>query len=211
MVGAVEDANGITYAKDTMDSRFTWRWQWIRVRNGVETEIPGATNGMGQLGSAYTLTPADVGSQIKVRMRWRDESYNLEEWVSPAIGPILPAAACPAPNLAGGRTKLWSKQIELVQLDELSEDELRFGHGRLSNLTAGDYSISEVYHATEGTDAGKLVLKLGAEVSEEDQRQLALHVCDEVYPLIRDRDPLRNPTSCPMRSEPEGRIDFNVR
>ena len=51
---------------------------------------------------------------------------------------------------------------------------------------------------------GSLVLKLGAEVSEEDQRQLALHVCDEVYPLIRDRDPLRNPMSRDVYKWPIG-------
>ena len=194
---AVDDAD---YADNASrgDPRFTWRWQWIRVKDGIETEIPDGTDG--GLATAYRLTAADEGSQIKARMRFRDDAYNLEEWVSPLFpesGAILPPAACRAPNLAGGRTLLWSE--EELDLNELYESEggvsaIRgFGREWVGGYTAGDYSISEVLHATRGTDAGKLVLKLEAEVSEEDQRQLALHVCDEVYPLIRDRDPHSNP------------------
>ena len=43
-------------------------WQWIRVAGGSETEIVGATG----TGQTYTVTPADVGSQLKVRVRFTD-------------------------------------------------------------------------------------------------------------------------------------------
>ena len=41
-------------------------YQWIRIAGGSETEIEDAT------GRSYTVTPADVGSKLKVRVRFTD-------------------------------------------------------------------------------------------------------------------------------------------
>ena len=183
LVGDIDDAEGIQIATG-LDDRYTWQWQWIRVKDGVETEIPHAT-ATGAPAGGYTLTPADVGSEIKARMRFRDDAYNQEEWVSPPTPTILPAALCRAPNLEGGRTLLGSDQIRLVQLDQEGQSQLRVGSAQ-GSFTLGGYGFSAVYHAIEGPEAGQLVLKLESQVNDTDQRQLALHVCEEVYPLYGD-------------------------
>ena len=183
LVGDIDDAEGIQIATG-LDDRYTWQWQWIRVKDGVETEIPHAT-ATGAPAGGYTLTPADVGSEIKARMRFRDDAYNQEEWVSPPTPTILPAALCRAPNLEGGRTLLGSDQIRLVQLDQEGQSQLRVGSAQ-GSFTLGGYGFSAVYHAIEGPEAGQLVLKLASPVNDTDQRQLALHVCEEVYPLYGD-------------------------
>ena len=183
LVGDIDDAEGIQIATG-LDDRYTWQWQWIRVKDGVETEIPHAT-ATGAPAGGYTLTPADVGSEIKARMRFRDDAYNQEEWVSPPTPTILPAALCRAPNLEGGRTLLGSDQIRLVQLDQEGQSQLRVGSAQ-GSFTLGGYGFSAVYHAIEGLEAGQLVLKLESQVNDTDQRQLALHVCEEVYPLYGD-------------------------
>ena len=182
LVGDIDDAEGIQIATG-LDDRYTWQWQWIRVKDGVETEIPHAT-ATGAPAGGYTLTPADVGSEIKARMRFRDDAYNQEEWVSPPTPTILPAALCRAPNLEGGRTLLGSDQIRLVQLDQEGQSQLRVGSAQ-GSFTLGGYGFSAVYHAIEGPEAGQLVLKLESQVNDTDQRQLALHVCEEVYPALR--------------------------
>ena len=184
LVGDIDDAEGIQIATG-LDDRYTWQWQWIRVKDGVETEIPHAT-ATGAPAGGYTLTPADVGSEIKARMRFRDDAYNQEEWVSPPTPTILPAALCRAPNLEGGRTLLGSDQIRLVQLDQEGQSQLRVGSAQ-GSFTLGGYGFSAVYHAIEGPEAGQLVLKLESQVNDTDQRQLALHVCEEVYPLYGDK------------------------
>ena len=184
LVGDIDDAEGIQIATG-LDDRYTWQWQWIRVKDGVETEIPHAT-ATGAPAGGYTLTPADVGSEIKARMRFRDDAYNQEEWVSPPTPTILPAALCRAPNLDGGRTLLGSDQIRLVQLDQEGQSQLRVGSAQ-GSFTLGGYGFSAVYHAIEGPEAGQLVLKLESQVNDTDQRQLALHVCEEVYPLYGDK------------------------
>ena len=184
LVGDIDDAEGIQIATG-LDDRYTWQWQWIRVKDGVETEIPHAT-ATGAPAGGYTLTPADVGSEIKARMRFRDDAYNQEEWVSPPTPTILPAALCRAPNLEGGRTLLGSDQIRLVQLDQEGQSQLRVGSAQ-GSFTLGGYGFSAVYHAIEGREAGQLVLKLESQVNDTDQRQLALHVCEEVYPLYGDK------------------------
>ena len=103
----------------------------------------------------------------------------------PPTPTILPAALCRAPNLEGGRTLLGSDQIRLVQLDQEGQSQLRVGSAQ-GSFTLGGYGFSAVYHAIEGPEAGQLVLKLESQVNDTDQRQLALHVCEEVYPLYGD-------------------------
>ena len=189
MVGAVDDVDG-TDAADTEDDRFTYRWQWIRVKGGTETEIRGATAGTGSKASSYTLIPADVGSQIKARLRFRDDRSNQEEFVStlfPSSGTILPAAACVPPTYTGGATQIWSEEIGLHSLDE---PENRYGRrgNRLDDDTfsagANSYEIDFIYRATSGSDAGLLIFGLESDLTETDKAQLTLHVCDQAYPLV---------------------------
>ena len=194
MVGNVlDDDNGFDTAGDG-DDRFTFQWEWIRVRNGNETVIRGAgAASSGSRASRYTLTPADVGSQLKVKMRFRDDHYNQEEFVSalfPASGTILPAATCVAPTYTGGATQLWSEEITIEDVDHDQPTPNRYGVGGIDldtdMFTAGSnpYTIDWIYRATTGSEAGKLIFGLTADLTQTDKNQLTLHVCDEAYPLI---------------------------
>ena len=72
-----------------------WLYQWIRVDNGgVEADIPGATS------ETYTLTSADIGSAIKVKVTFTDDLDNQEMLTSQATVTIT--AAIPSNNPATG-------------------------------------------------------------------------------------------------------------
>ncbi len=58
--GDIADGNGL---RDPPD----YKYQWVRVQGANETDISGATE------SEYTLTPADAGKLIKVRVSFTDQ------------------------------------------------------------------------------------------------------------------------------------------
>ena len=70
--GDIADADGLP----TDDAAF--RWQWIRVDSGDETDIEGAT------GPAYTLQDDDLGKRIKVRVIFTDVGGSEEARTSDA-------------------------------------------------------------------------------------------------------------------------------
>ena len=60
-------------------------YQWIVVDGGTETDIDGATS------STYTLTSADAGKQIKVRVSFADDAGENQQ-VTSAATPAVAAA-----------------------------------------------------------------------------------------------------------------------
>ena len=194
LLGAIHDPDGLDTANNH-DDRFTYEWEWIRVVAENETVIAGAGD-RGTKITEYFLTPADVGSQIKARVRYRDDRYNEEEFVTdlfPAHGTILPAAACPAPTYTGGAAEIWQNELEIRDVDHDGPIPNRYGVVKYRNFqladgtefTAGSntYMIDEIYRATTGTEAGKQIFGLTADLTETDKNQLTLYVCDETYPL----------------------------
>ena len=67
----ISDGNGLSGAR--------FRYQWVRVDGGVETDVSGATK------SAYTLASDDVGRRLKVRVSFTDDSDFSERTVSNAV------------------------------------------------------------------------------------------------------------------------------
>ena len=60
----------MTSGGDTlMGAQQQWRYQWVRVDGGTETEISGAT------GKAYALQEADLGKQVRLRVEVRYQRY----------------------------------------------------------------------------------------------------------------------------------------
>ena len=60
----------MTSGGDTlMGAQERWRFQWVRVDGGTETEISGAT------GKAYALQEADLGKQVRLRVEVRYQRY----------------------------------------------------------------------------------------------------------------------------------------
>ena len=79
-------------------------FQWLRVDTAnVETPV-------GRNLDIYRPVPADVGSRIKVEVRFTDVAGNPEgPLASAAVGPVEPAAVC-AVDL-GGRTQIWTGTV----------------------------------------------------------------------------------------------------
>ena len=72
--GTIADADGLTLA-DATEAGFAYTYQWLRVDpDGTSnpTDIPGAT------GARYTVTAADMGKRLKVRVSFTDD-YNANE------------------------------------------------------------------------------------------------------------------------------------
>ncbi len=99
----VSDANGLTYA--------TFNYQWLRDDETTEVEIPNAT------GQSYTLTDADEGKRIKVRLSFTDDGGNVETLTSietnavTAMPTTSDLAAPTAPTV--GRSQGEEKGLEL--------------------------------------------------------------------------------------------------
>ena len=73
-MGTIADADGLTLA-DATEAGFAYTYQWLRVdSDGTSnpTDIPGAT------GARYTVTAADMGKKLKVRVSFTDD-YNANE------------------------------------------------------------------------------------------------------------------------------------
>ncbi len=86
-VSGITDPNGLTQA--------SFRYEWVRVAGGSETTIAGAT------GSAYTVTAADVGSRLKVRVGFTDDN-GTDEAVESALTGVVAAAPAPENGGSGG-------------------------------------------------------------------------------------------------------------
>ena len=72
--GTIADANGLTLA-DAAEAGFAYTYQWLRVdADGTSnpTDIPGA------MSARYTVTAADLGKKLKVRVSFTDD-FNANE------------------------------------------------------------------------------------------------------------------------------------
>ena len=186
----IADADG-NEILDGGDELFSPRWEWIRVKNGIETVIPGAgEDNRGSRASSYDVTAEDLGAQLKARMRWRDDSYNEETWTSPlypATGVILPPATCPAPRYTGGARKVWSQELDMVIID--NDEAMPNRYGYISDVVVIDNSFDAVStHRIDGLEwrrtQQQLIFSLvDTDLDETERNQLTLHVCGEAYPL----------------------------
>ena len=98
VVMGIRDGNGMTYA--------TFSYQWIRNDGTTDSDIPGAT------GTSYTLTDADEGKTIKVRVSFTDDGANAETLTSYATTAVT---ARPSPSELSAPTALsanWSRGEE---------------------------------------------------------------------------------------------------
>lgn len=85
ITGTAEVGHTLTAAKGTIaDSdgiatNAAYRYQWVRVISGTDTDIQGAT------GSTYVLQTADAANKVKVKVSFRDNAGNYETRPSPAF------------------------------------------------------------------------------------------------------------------------------
>ena len=70
----ITDADGMTNA--------VFSYQWMHSENGVDTDIPGVTQG------TYRIPLSDVGKYLRVRVNFRDDAGNEESITSSIVGPV---------------------------------------------------------------------------------------------------------------------------
>ena len=85
------DTSGITDADGLSDVSYAYRW--IRIDGGTYAYIAGATD------STYTLTVADEGKTIKVRVSFTDDAGNEETLTSAATATVAARPNSPATGL----------------------------------------------------------------------------------------------------------------
>ena len=133
--------NVLTAARGTIDDDDgvpgTFTYQWVRVDGGSENDIAGARS------STYTLSTADVGKQIKVKMSFTDNDGNAEgplvSEAYPTRGSVVAASrACPS-------NADWCATIT-VDADVSERTEFAGGSYYHGFFEAGSLSDSTVSH-----------------------------------------------------------------
>ena len=181
MIGSIADTDGRpAIFPDDYD------FQWLRV-DASNDETPVGRN----LGT-YRPVAADVGSTIKVEVRFTDRAGNPEgPLASAAVGPVEPAAVC-AVDL-GGRTQIWTGTVTVGLLDAGGNP---FAYGFGSGFGALDdtqfrvdpngngYTVDfAVVDASGTTTPGRLRFSLTGALAAADLAQLTLHVCGDAFAL----------------------------
>ena len=109
----IEDEDGLTGAVFT--------YQWVRVRHDLkrrtDTDIDGATS------STYTVTGADEGKAIEVRVTFTDDAGNEESLPSNAVFSSPPLTLLPQPRTSLGSTEKQEAQ-EAQEAQEPAETPL---------------------------------------------------------------------------------------
>ena len=92
-------------------------YRWLRVRDGATEEIAQATS------ASYTAAAADVGAQLRVRVRYTDHVDYVEEFLSDSTEVVQPQPDVFASSLAQSDT---STEVDLVAGGRVAQ---RFGTG----------------------------------------------------------------------------------
>ena len=169
---AIRDRNGLP-----PESGFAY--QWVRVNGGIETEIGGAT------GSAYTLTDADAGKRIKVRVGFTGFGGTSEVVASDAfpsgMAPVLPRGVCRVPAIPSGTTQIWQGT---VTVGRDGTDTFGFVSRFAGSLSDRDFTIDGTSYtidiASEGRNgSGSFRFSLDRQLLAEEARRLVLYLCDQ--------------------------------
>ena len=169
---AIRDRNGLP-----PESGFAY--QWVRVSGGIEREIGGAT------GSAYTLTDADAGNRIKVRVGFTGFGGTSEVVASDAfpsgIAPVLPRGVCRVPAIPSGTTQIWQGT---VTVGRDGTDTFGFVSRFAGSLSDRDFTIDGTSYtidiASEGRNgSGSFRFSLDRQLAANEKLRLVLYLCDQ--------------------------------
>ena len=168
----------------------TFSYQWVRVdADGTSNpvDIPGATD------ASYTLTAADVGKKVKVKVNFTDDLETTETLTSAAFPSgctvVAAVAACPVPDFAG-RRKIWTAVLTMG--DFTTQGLPLRGYGRFPDaggdgggLDPATFTIGLNEYAVDilAVDAIRLYfsLPLRAIWRTPATAALRLHVCNAPY------------------------------
>ena len=164
---------------DGLPSSFSY--QWVRVHaDGTSNpvNIPGETT------ATYTLTTADVGRRIRVRVSFTDDLGNPETLTSaayPSSGTVTaPAtAACAAPSLSG-RNVIWTGAMT-VAVNPANAGVLGFESGSFGTLDDQTFTVGANDYTTRLVSLMGNALTFATTTSDltaGEKAELRLHVCD---------------------------------
>ena len=180
----IMDSDGVAMA--------SYSYQWLRVNSdSVSNETMVGANS-----STYTLTAADAGRKIKVRVSFTDDGGNAEQRTSaayPAGGDtILGEAVCAAPALTGGATRVWTGTIQ-VGASTSGRGYHGFNNGAINQIsTIGELDTTDfdiggttytVTAAVANPFAGgaRVVFALDTTLPAGERDKLTLYYCDQPY------------------------------
>ena len=176
---------------DGLPEPAAYSFQWDRIEEHEPTSI--ATSTEGPASDTYTLTAAEAGKTIRVRVEFPDRLGTTEGFRSdtyPATGRVMWAAdaQCAEPDLAG-RELLWTARVGVVELTDEGAASQQFGYqptrpgATLSDTTfthgGSEYTVDHLaVVSTPSSEAGRLIFSTTAETQAD---ALRLHVCDEPF------------------------------
>ena len=182
-VSAIADPDGLTGASFT--------YQWVRVdADGTSnrTPIPGAN------AATYTLTPADAGRKIRVRVSFTDNLNGKETRTSaahPSTGTVAFASspACPVPAV-GDRRYVWSGTVT-AQAITSEGTTIAYGFSEESSqgalddkqftIGSNEYTIDSVVVGAPRFRPGALYFSLTSSLTDTELAALRLHLCDTEF------------------------------
>ena len=176
-LSGITDTDGVT----NIATNATYKWQRF---NAAGTTLE--TDSIGT-GSTYTLTHTDATKTLKVVVNFTDDASNSEGPLTSAATSAITAAAtdCNAPTYVGGATQLGPARTVTIAQGNDSIHGLAYGfrksdaYGSLDNTTfttGTAYEILGIYNVKTLT-----YIRFDKALTRPDQRQLALHVCDQAY------------------------------
>ncbi|WP_420633512.1 Calx-beta domain-containing protein [Candidatus Palauibacter sp.] len=105
----ISDADGLTSV--------AYRYQWLRVSGGSETEIPDATE------QTYLVQEADVGSRLKVRVDFADDAGNAESLTSAPTDEVTAAPVTPVVTIEPDMTTVIEGEAALFTISAVPAPE----------------------------------------------------------------------------------------
>ena len=199
----ITDTDGVT----NIATNSTYKWQRFD-STGVTLD----TDSIGT-GSTYTLTDTDAGKTLKVVVNFTDDANNSEGPLTSAATSAITAAAtdCNAPTLTGGAVFLGSARK--VGIETYTANTFTYygfskssGAGSLDNVTftttnSNTHEILRIVTTTSGTTL--LALETDTRLSAADRMTVALHACDQAYPIASVSAPTNDPAIYIFSTSPQ--------
>ena len=194
---SIADADGLTNA--------TYSYQWVRVSDdATETDISGATS------STYTVTAADDGKGIKVRVSFTDDAGNAETLTSTAVSQTVSqptpdnSPATGAPGISGthgvGET-LTATTSGIADTDGLTNATYNYQWIRhdFDSLTETDISgaTSSTYTVTAADDDKGIKVRVSFTDDAGNAESLTSYTLAPPPPPLTTRNPNSPATGSP--------------
>ena len=142
-VDEIEDDDGLTGV--------TFAYQWLADDGSIATEIAGAT------GTSYTLTAAEAGKTIKVRVTFTDRGGTQETLLSVATAVVAARPSVPAVSVAAGSAPVTEGSAAAFLLART---------GTAAEALTVTVSVTESGAMLQGTPATTVAFDAGASTAE---------------------------------------------